>query len=234
VALADGASTWYGGKAAVTGSGVVATQARQVGGFQAIRLSGPFQVKVRQTGREAVEVKADDNLMPLIETVVEADAGGHALHLRWRPGASVRTRNDVVVTVDVATLGAVDSVGAGDISIDGLKTTGLALSLSGSGDVRVAGLSADAFDVSISGSGDVRASGKVSKLKVGVAGSGDVQTADLKADQVSVSIAGSGDVTVHADKTLDVSIAGSGDVIYSGDPAVKSQVAGSGSISRRK
>jgi len=80
----------------------------------------------------------------------------------------------------------------------------------------------------------MRASGKVSKLKVGVAGSGDVQTADLKADQVSVSIAGSGDVTVHADKTLDVSIAGSGDVIYSGDPAVKSQVAGSGSISRRK
>jgi hypothetical protein len=233
-ALADGPTSWFGGKAAVTGSGTVATQARQVSDFQAIRLSGSFQVKVRQTGREAVEVKADDNLLALVETVVEADGSGRTLHLRWKRGENVRSRNDVVVTVEVARLSAVASVGASDITIDGLKTPSLALSLSGSGDARVNDLSTDALDLSISGSGDVRATGRAAKLKVGVAGSGEVQTTGLMADEVAVSIAGSGDVAVHADRTLDVSIAGSGDVVYAGDAAVKSRVAGSGSISRRK
>lgn len=233
-ALADGSSNWFGGKATVTGSGTVATQTRQVSDFQAIKLAGSFQVKVRQTGREAVEVKADDNLLPLIETVVESDGSTRTLHLRWKRGENVRTRNDVVVTVEVAKLGAVASVGAGDLTIDGLKTPSLALSLSGSGDARVNDLSTDSFDLSISGSGDVRASGKATKLKIGVAGSGDVQTTGLKADDVAVSIAGSGDVAVHADKTLEVSIAGSGDVVYTGEAAVKSRVAGSGGVARRK
>lgn len=233
-ALADGPSNWIGGKAATVGSGNVVTQTRPVSDFQAIKIAGSFKVNVRQTGREAVEVRVDDNLQPLLETVVEPGSGGRVLHLRWKRGENLRMRTDAVVTVEVAKLSSVASTGAGNITVDGLKTPSFALSLQGSGDARLNDLAADALDISVAGSGDVRASGRAARIKVGVAGSGDVQALELKAEEAAVSIAGSGDVAIHADKTLDVSIAGSGDVVYDGAAALKSSVAGSGRISRRR
>jgi Putative auto-transporter adhesin, head GIN domain len=222
------------GRSATVGSGNVVSQMRQVSDFQALKVSGSVDVRVRQTGREAVEVKVDDNVQPLVETVVEVEGGIRTLHVRWKRDANLRIKNNALVTVEVARLSALAILGSGDVTVDTLKTPTLAVSLSGSGDARLTGLDADMAEVSISGSGDVRAAGRATRLKIGVAGSGDVQMLDLKADEVSVSIAGSGDVAVHADKTLDVSIAGSGDVVYAGAAAVRSSVAGSGSISRRK
>lgn len=233
-ALAEPSATPASGRAATVGSGTLATQLRSLEAFDAIRIAGSFKVRVRQTGRETVEVRADDNLLPLIETVVEADGPTRTLHLRWKRGETIRTRHEVSMVVEVARLEAVASHGSGDVTIEPLKTPALALSLAGSGDAVVNDLAADSLALSLAGSGDVRASGRAARVKVSVAGSGDVQAADLKADDVSVQIAGSGDVSVHAAKTLAVSIAGSGDVVYGGEAAVTSSVAGSGRISRRR
>lgn len=225
---------WFGSKT-VTGSGTVASQVRAVADFQAIQVSGPFKVIVRQTGREAVEVRADDNLLPLLETVVAPSAtGGRTLQVRWKRGETIRTRSVATVTVEVAQLTALASQGSGEVVVESLKTPRLSLSLSGSGDARLEALTADRLDLSIAGSGDVRAAGQAEQLKVSVAGSGDIRALDLKAAEVAVSIAGSGDVAVHADKTLDVSIAGSGDVVYRGGAALKSRIAGSGSVTERR
>lgn len=232
-ALADGGG-WFAGKAAVTGSGTRATQVRTVTDFQAIRLSGSFKVTVRQTGREAVTVVADDNLLPLLETVVEPGAGGRTLQVRWKRGETLRARSEVLVTIEVAQLTALASQGSGDVVVEDLKTPRLVLSLSGSGDARLASVTTESLDLSVAGSGDVRAAGLADKLKVSVAGSGDIRALDLKAGEVAVSIAGSGDVAVHADRTLDVSIAGSGDVVYRGGAALKSRIAGSGSVTERR
>lgn len=232
-ALAESGS-WFGGKAAVTGSGTIASQVRAVADFQAIKVSGPFKVTVRQTGREALELRADDNLLPLLETVVEPAAGIRTLHLRWKRGETIRTRTTPSVTIEVAQLTALTSQGSGDIAVEGLKTPRLALSVSGSGDARLADLTTERLDLSVAGSGDVRAAGVADQLKVSVAGSGDIRALDLKAGEVAVSIAGSGDVAVHAEKTLDVSIAGSGDVVYRGGAALKSRIAGSGSVTERR
>lgn len=231
--LADG-GRWFGGRATVTGSGTSATQARAVADFQAIQVSGPFKVVVRQTGREAVAVSADDNLLPLLETVVESGVGGRTLQVRWKRGETIRTRSEVLVSIEVAQLTALASQGSGDLIVENLKTPRLALSLSGSGDARLAELSTERLDLSVAGSGDVRAAGAADKLKVSVAGSGDIRALELKAGEVAVSIAGSGDVAVHADRTLDVSIAGSGDVVYRGGAALKSRVAGSGTVTAQR
>lgn len=189
---------------------------------------------MRQSARETVEVRTDDNLQPLLETVVESSSHGRTLHVRWKRGESVRTGTDPVVTVDVIRLSAVGSAGSGSLSLDSLTTPKLAVSISGSGDVLLKALTADELAVRVAGSGDVRGAGKAGKLTVSIAGSGDVQLQDLSADEVRISIAGSGDAAVRAEKTLDVSIAGSGDVVYTGAASVKSSVAGSGNINQRK
>ena len=232
-AQAESSSGWFGGRT-TTGSGTVVAQPRAVADFQAITVSGSIQVQVRQSGREAVEVRTDDNLQALLETVVESSSHGRTLHVRWKRGESVRTRTDPVVSVDVIKLSAISSSGSGSFSVESLTTPRLAVSIAGSGDALLKALTADELSVSVAGSGDVRAAGKADKLKVGIAGSGDVRLLDLAADEVRVSIAGSGDAAVRAEKTLDISIAGSGDVVYAGAATVKSSVAGSGNIRQRR
>ena len=219
-------------QAATLGSGKSVTETRTVPEFQAIALAGAMDLLVRQ-GAQQLQVQAEDNLLPLLETVVENTSHGATLLVRWKKGINVYTRGKVQVTVSVPRLAALSAAGAGDMKIESFTTPALQVALSGSGDAWLEGLSTDELGVRISGSGDVRGSGKATKLKVGIAGSGDVRLADLRADDVTVKIAGSGDAAVNASKTLEVSIAGSGDVTYTGNASLKSSVAGSGSVSKK-
>jgi carbon monoxide dehydrogenase subunit G len=219
--------------AATSGSGKAATEVRTVPEFQAIALAGAMDLRVSQGTPQSVTVQADDNLLPLLETVVEDGKQGTTLFVRWKKGQNVYARGKVLVTVVTPKLSALSAAGSGNMKVESFTTPALQLAISGAGDVKLDGLSTDELGVRISGSGDVRGSGKATRMKVSIAGSGDVRLTALRADDVQISIAGSGDAEVFADKTLDVRIAGSGDVTYTGNAALKSSVAGSGSVKRK-
>lgn len=229
----DGSWTERSGGAMVVGSGKVVTEPRAVSGFQGVLLTGSMKVVLRQSGKEAVEVRADDNLVNLIETTVTTRDGVPTLEIGTKKGASYTTRSRMVVTVDLIDLKQLAISGSGDAVGDNLKVGELKLKVVGSGDVRLNQLSATVLSVGVSGSGDVGLSGKTGKLSVSIAGSGDVVTQGLEADDVKVSIAGSGDAKVNARKTLTVSIAGSGDVDYTGDPLLKTSIVGHGNVKKR-
>ena len=220
-------------QAATRGSGNLVSETRTLAEFQAISLAGEMDLVVRQGTPQSVQVQADDNLLPLLETSVENSANGATLQVRWKRGESIYGRSKVLLTVVMPKLSALVASGAGDMKVESFTTPALKVSLSGSGDARLNGLTTDDLGIRISGSGDVGGSGKATKVKVSIAGSGDVKLTELRAEDVTVSIAGSGDAAVNAQKTLEVSIAGSGDVSYVGNAAVKSSVAGSGSVTKR-
>ena len=198
----------------LVGSGESAAEQRSVGEFDALQTSS-IKVLVRQGATPSVSVRADRNLLPLLETVVEDGAQGKVLKLRWKRWSDIKTKVEPVVTVVVVRLQALLVNGSGDIVAEQLVQPRLLARVEGSGDVKLNGLVADELKIEIKGSGDVKASGRASRLSVSIAGSGDVHTADLKADDVLVNIAGSGDV------------------VYGGNPVVKKSVAGSGSVERR-
>ncbi len=221
--------------AATNGNGKALTETRAVSGFQAIALRGAIALVVRQGGREGVQVRADENLVPLVQTVVEGSGETRTLRIQFRAGESVRAVTPVVVTVDVVKLGSVASSGSGDIRIETLVTPALSLSISGSSDAKLEQLDTEQLSLSIAGSGDVQVRGRAAKFDVSIAGSGDVNARELTAGDVDVSIAGSGDAKVTAQKTISVAIAGSGDVEYGGDAVLgKRSVAGSGSVRQRR
>jgi hypothetical protein len=218
-----------------TGSGTAATETRAVSGFSAVSVAGSIDVLVRQGSKEGVELRADDNVLPLIETLVEGSGDDRRLVIRFKRGESVRTKTPVTATVDVVNLKALALAGSGDATVEALNTPVFALSLSGSSDALLKKIDTPKFTLSISGSGDVKASGTAGRCEFSIAGSGDVASRDLSCEDVSISIAGSGDAKVSAKKTLAVSIAGSGDVEYSGGAqVVKSSVAGSGSVRQKQ
>jgi hypothetical protein len=218
-------------RAASAGSGRSATESRTPGTFSAIAMRGDIEVRLRQGTRESVQVTADDNLLPLLETVLD----GSTLRIQWKAGASVRPRTRPKVTVELLRLDAVDAAGSGPLVVEALKTPALALSIAGSSDATLRQLDADGLlRIGIAGSGNVNVQGRAGRLEVSIAGSGDVDARELMADDASVSIAGSGDADVSARRTLAVSIAGSGNVRYGGGATLAaSRVLGSGTVRPR-
>jgi hypothetical protein len=215
--------------AIVTATGPATTESRSAGEFRAIAVSGGIDLKVRQGGQPAIEVRAEANLLPYLETAVE----NGTLQVRWKKGSKLRVKDTPQVSVTAVELQSISTAGSSNLAIAPLKTPKLAISLAGSGDVSIDTLQTEELAVSIAGSSDVTASGQAGRLQLRIAGSGDIKCDALKADDVTVSISGSGDASVHAAKSLSVSIAGSGDVLYRGDAQVKSSIVGSGNVRKR-
>ena len=202
-------SLWAGSAFAATlsGSGTTVTEDREARNFTGISIGIPARVEVVQGSAEGVRISADDNVLPVIESVVERGV----LKLRLREGVQLR-KATIRVTVNAR---AVESIG-----------------ISGSADVRAAALTTQRLGLSISGSGDMLLDGKAEEVDVRISGAGDVKIGRLAAQRASVSISGSGDATVWAREKLSVRVAGSGDVRYYGDPALEKRISGAGSVRR--
>ena len=220
------------GWSSVTGSGKLQTETRNVTGFQGIATAGSIRLVLRQGTREGVELRADDNILPLIETRVVDRSGVPTLEVHTKSGASYSSRNPVVATIDLITLRALTVVGSGDVVGEALKTPNLRLVAAGSASIKLRQLAVDELSAKVAGSGDLELAGRAGVFALVVAGSGDANTRGLEADEASVAVAGSGDASVNARKTLSISVAGSGSVAYTGSANVKTAIAGSGSVKK--
>jgi hypothetical protein len=192
----------------VQGSGVAATETRNLGPFRSIELAGANNVTVRVGGKQSVVVHADDNLLRRVTTQVQA--GGLAI---GNTSGSFTTKSPMHVEVSVPSLSAI--------------------TLSGSGVISAAGIKGPSLTVRLSGAGVLRASGTATRLDVTLAGSGDAQLKQLAARDVHAVVSGSGRILVTATKSLDASVPGSGAIMYSGEPArVTTSITGSGAVAR--
>lgn len=225
------AQAWsWGFKEQVKPAGELVSEARELGAFDAISLAGSYKVAVSQGALPRLEIKADKNFLPLIETRVVESSKGRTLEIGTKKGFSLASSSDPLITLVLPQLRSVAVAGSGDVRVAALKGAAVNVSVSGSGDVEFVDLDSDSLSVQVSGSGDIRARGRTGKFSLSVAGSGDIDARGLQADEVKASIAGSGNASVHAVRTLKVSIAGSGDIAYLGAPELSSSVAGHGSI----
>jgi len=212
----------------VSGSGTIRSEIRAVSGFTGISLSLDAPVEIQQGETEGVTIETDNNLLPLVETVVENGT------LKIRPATrntSFSTKKMNII-VRVKTIDRLAIAGAGEIRAVGLKTSALKTSIAGSGDVRIDSLDVGALTVKIAGSGDFAATGSAASMEARIAGSGNIKTENLDTKAVEVGIAGSGDATVWARNALSVDVTGSGDIKYYGDAVVKKSIVGSGSVKR--
>jgi hypothetical protein len=188
------------------GSGVPATQARNVAAFESIELAGSNNLVIHVGEQQSVVVKADDNLLERVTTEVQSGT----LVIANTPG-SFTTNSPMSVEVDVPMLDALTLTGSGNIVVDGIET--------------------ESLDVTLPGSGTLTGSGTATKLDVTVSGSGSVQFTPLVANDVRAVVSGSGSIFVTATESLDASVSGSGAILYAGSPqGVTKSVTGSGAI----
>lgn len=222
-ALAAGGWGWE----KVQGSGRIKTETRALGHFNGVSMGLPGRLELRIGNTESVTIETDDNLLPLIATVIE----NGSLQIR----SSKRNIDARHLTIVVQAKG-VDNLalgGSGSIDADALRGAKVMIDLGGSGTIKLKGVDSDALTVVLGGSGDLKVGGGATrKLSLSIAGSGDVDLGKLQSGDASVNIAGSGEATISVRDNLNVTIAGSGDVNYYGDPKVSKTAIGSGSARR--
>jgi hypothetical protein len=212
----------------VKGNGVVRTQVRTASGFTGVALGINARVELRQGDAEGVTVDADENLLPLIQTVVKDGT------LEIRPARRNLSLQSSAIRL-VVQARRIDSLalgGSGSITADALRAGKLALEIGGSGLIDLRHVQAEQVKVEIGGSGNMKLAGSARRLDVSIGGSGDIAAPDFIADKVAVAVGGSGDAQVAARTSLDVTIAGSGSVDYSGDPQVSQTIVGVGRVKR--
>jgi len=198
----------FGGSSSSTteGSGIPATEAREVAAFGSVQLAGSNNVVIRVGEKQSVVVRADDNLLDHVTTEVQSGE----LVIGNTPGGFT-TKSPMCVEIGVPTLSG--------------------LTLSGSGNIDVEGIEAESLTVSLPGSGMVTGGGAATRLDVTVDGSGTVQLTQIAANVVRAVVGGSGSIFVTATSGLDASVSGSGAILYAGNPQdVTKQITGTGAI----
>ncbi len=213
----------------VKGNGNVRTEDRSTTTFRGVSSFGPFDIVLSQDSGFKVNVEAEENLLPYIETYVEADV----LHIRTKEGYRLDNRKDVRVHVSAPSFSTIKTVGSGNITTGNklMNNVSIVFEATGSGDIK-ADLNAPEVRAEITGSGNIILSGETKNFKGEINGSGDIRAMDLQSETSTVDIFGSGNAAVFASVKLNVEVNGSGDVKYKGNGQVSSSIHGSGSVKK--
>ena len=210
------------------GSGNVISQTREVSDFEAVSVSYPATVLIKQGNAESLKIEAEDNLLPNLKTQVKN--GTLEIFYKRENGKHVNPTKTVKITIVVKDLTNVDFSSAGELVVENLKTDNLDVSLSGAGNIKLDKILVKALSVSLSGAGSSTASGTADDLNLNISGFGDFKGADLHSKDAQVDISGAGSATVWVDNDLNAQISGAGSISYYGSASVTKQVSGVGGV----
>lgn len=211
----------------IHGNGNEVTESRNTGSFKRVQLMGSMDVEIKKGNEHAVEVKAEENILPYIETRLEGDK----LVIKFSDDVNVDADRDIVVKVTTPVLKEASVMGSGDITGDGKFTADdkIEVNVLGSGNLKME-LDAPAIEAKVTGSGDIDIAGNTKDASYTTMGSGDIKAGELKAENTEAKTMGSGNIRAYASIKLKATIMGSGDISYRGGGSVSSNVHGSGSV----
>lgn len=209
----------------ISGNGNIQTQNRLISGFDAISSSGDYQVNVIPGAEFSVQVKAESNLLPYIET----ELSGRTLKIGTVGVHSIRHHEPIEVLITQPELTRLNLSGSGYIKSGNFACENIQITISGSGDIE-AQMNAKMVTANVSGSGNLLLAGNAGASDFRISGSGKIMTYDLLQENCQSTISGSGDIYVQVNQTLRASISGSGCVYYIGNPSVQSSISGSGKV----
>ncbi|MEI6945785.1 head GIN domain-containing protein [Paraflavisolibacter sp. H34] len=212
----------------VNGEGPVVTETRNRGSFSGVDLRVSANVYVTQDSTRSLEVRAQQNILDILETYV-AD---NKLVIKYRDGKRVRSNEEVTVTVHTPALNSLRVSGSGNITApNAVKSTDMDMDISGSGNIHLQRLETGYLGATISGSGNIRVpQGAATDQRLRISGSGNIDLEGVGAKTAATTTSGSGDIRLQVADRLDVTISGSGSVRYWGRPLINSHISGSGKV----
>ena len=216
-------------KTKISGNGQVISEQRQVNNFDKLSVTGPFNVKI-SPGKDQLLIKADENLMNIIETYVKSGK----LVIRINPDFSLKKYTQLSVEVSVDYLSKIVLTGSGKIyNTSAFSWKNLKLTLTGSGEMDFL-TEVPHLDVILTGSGIIKLQGQADLLEATLTGSGELLAKAIEVADADITVTGSGETYIKCKNHLNIKLFGSGDVYYFGEPQfLKTKIFGSGGVHLR-
>jgi len=213
----------------IPGSGVVISESRPLPEFTAVSIEFPSDVVIRQGETQSVIVEAEDNMLPQLETRI-ANGVFYIQASDVSYGERVSPTEMVRITLTVRDLNQLDFSTAGSVTVEGLQTDSLSISISGAGEVHLSGLEVNFLNVELSGAGNIDAAGTAGNLQLEVSGAGKFEGGELATQTAQTNISGMGTTTVWVAQQLTAEISGVGTLNYFGSPHVDQSISGVGNV----
>lgn len=196
-------------KQKLQGDGAIVTETRNVKNFYGVSVSGSSKIFIIQGNTFDVQVKAYENLLPSLTTIVEDGT----LKIAYKNNANISNDNS-------------------EITITMPSLTGLTLAGDGSINTKGQFIGTDNFVINASGSGTISMeNGSANNLRVTISGSANVKTFAFPVQRAEVSVSGSGNAEINVAKTLNATISGSGNIYYKGAAeSITTKITGSGKV----
>lgn len=198
VALAPGLLACDKADKAVVGSGVGAKRTLELGPFSKLQVSGGFELTLHVGKREPLELRGDDNLLPLVSAKLEGD------RLTIRLDRPVKRKQPLRIDVGTETLQAL-SVGVATKA-------------------RVQGVKADGFEIRAAGGSEVVAAGSSSSLDVATKSASRVDLTDFATGSAVVSASDASRIKLGHVEALKVTQSGLSQIRYRGSPTLEHDV----------
>jgi hypothetical protein len=200
----------------ISGNGKVVSETRTTSGYDAIKISGSFDVDLVAGKEGKITMKGEENILSAI--IVEVEDNTLKIYVKKNMNIRSSMGKKVEVTVPFEKISELSLSGSGDItSKDNIKNDKFMAKLSGSGNFNL-GVDSNSLELNLSGSGNVHLKGNAD---------------NLKSKNVDVNVSGSGNSKVNCNESLTARVSGSGDIKYTGNPEKRDvKVSGSGNISK--
>lgn len=201
----------------ISGSGPLQSELRIIEDFTGVINTGSFEVYVIEADTFGVEVVAQENLLPVIETYV---SGGNLI-IETKNYNCYRSSSAVEIYISLPELDLLRLSGSGKIRADVAASPEVEISNSGSGYMEVDSVFAESYLVSNSGSGHITLEEvRVNEADMIQSGSGTIAggvlsgTADLR---IRHSSSGRIFATLLDGTAVDVILSGSGKIELEGE-----------------
>ncbi len=210
------------------GSGVIVTKTKDVAAFTGIKVSGGFEVEIKNGPSENVVLEADDNLVKYVDIKVEGDD----LKIKLEHVNVSDAHLKVLITAPrVNRINA--SAGSEVRSKDELKSEGTITAKASSGSNIKATFNAPEIKADASSGGELTLSGRTKDFHASCSSGSTIVAADLLSENTHASASSGGNVRVYASVSLDASASSGGNISYRGAaPSVKKSESSGGVVEK--
>ncbi len=176
------------------GSGTVATTTRTVPAFSSISIDGMMEATVTLGAQQPIEIKGDDNLLPLIQTQVESGV----LKVTVANNSPILPKAPLTLKISAPTLTAVNVSGLAKVTAEDVGAQErMDIAASGGSTVTLKNLTTGAVTINASGGSPVTLTGSATSLNATMSGSLSAQDFPVQTATVDLSGFSRGDLTVR-------------------------------------
>jgi hypothetical protein len=212
----------------IRGSGELATEARVIQNIRQVIVDDGIGFILTQTGEESIEIEAEVNILPYVETNQEGEV--LKIGFQQRAGELIITTKPVIIRLSVKDIYRLEISGGGNLDCKGLHVERLAVDVSGDGQARMMNLDAETLELSLSGSSDAIVSGAASSIRLDMSGGGNLNARELVSANATATMSGGGKAVLWVTGSLDADLSGGSRIRYLGTPLIDQITSGGSNV----